>query len=250
MDSSSNDYHISFFKPTTQQAKTNRNMVIWLVSVWFIAIFGFHILLKIIEKPTPEPAYVTFQSTWSNIESGSSSLEDYQELGKSTLSVLGKIFVDSTEKIVLHNAFNWSLYQLTEDSLKSGLISSIQEFNTVKDQTENLSDEAYQNAKTQITAELSPKLALSDKDVRATILPLELSVLNIDNLTEETKKALPVIMEKYLVHSQSFLTDMKIFGFPFHYFYTAIFLLVLFVGLCWIYCVRTDKMNAELNIVD
>lgn len=250
MDSSPNDYHISFFKPTTTQAKTNRNMVLWLVSVWIIAIFGFQILLKIIEKPTPEPVYITFQSTWSNIESGSSSALDYQELGKSALSVLGKIFVDSTEKIALHNALSWSLFQLTEDSLKSGLISRIQEFNTVKDQTEDISDEAYKNAKHKIMTELSPKLLLSDKDVRATILPLELSVSNIDNLTEETKNALPVIMEKYLVHNQSELTDMKIFGFPFHYFYTAIFLLILFVGLCWIYCVRTDKMNARLNIVD
>ncbi len=250
MDSTSNDYHISFFKPTTTQAKTNRNMVIWLVSVWFIAIFGFHILLKIIERPTPEPVYITFQNTWSNIESGSSSIEDYQELGKSTLSVLGKIFVDPKEKTALHNALGWSLYQLTEDSLKTGLISSIEGFNKIKDKTENLSDEAYQNAKHNIIAGLSPKLALSDKDVRATILPLELSVSNIDNLTEETKKTLPGIMEKYLVHNQSKLTNMKIFGFPFHYFYTAIFLLVLFVGLCWIYCVRTDKMNARLNIVD
>lgn len=46
MDDSSNDYRISFFKPTTPQARTNRNMVVWLVLIWFIAIFGFQTMLR------------------------------------------------------------------------------------------------------------------------------------------------------------------------------------------------------------
>jgi hypothetical protein len=61
MDNSSDDYHISFFKPTTPQAVANRNMVVWLVVIWFFAIFGFQILLKVVEKPTPEQSYLTFE---------------------------------------------------------------------------------------------------------------------------------------------------------------------------------------------
>ena len=53
MEKPSEGYHISFFKPTTERARANRNMVLWLVTVWFVAIFGFQILLKILEKPVP-----------------------------------------------------------------------------------------------------------------------------------------------------------------------------------------------------
>ena len=61
MDHSSKNYHISFFKPTTPQAIANRNMVIWLVLIWFIAIFGFQILLRVLERPTPEPSYIVLE---------------------------------------------------------------------------------------------------------------------------------------------------------------------------------------------
>jgi hypothetical protein len=89
-DNSSNGYHISFFKPTTPQAKANRNMVVWLVSIWFIAIFGFQILLKLIEKPTPEPAYLSYQESWKNISNGNSSEIDFSEFAQAILMVLGK----------------------------------------------------------------------------------------------------------------------------------------------------------------
>jgi putative solute:sodium symporter small subunit len=79
---------------------------------------------------------------------------------------------------------------------------------------------------------------------------LELSAENTGKLTSETINSLPGIMKKYLIHNQSFLTDFKFLGFPFHYFYTAIFLLILFVGLCWLYCVKADSLNAKLGIVD
>ncbi len=69
MDEKNNSYHISFFKPTTEQAKANRNMVVWLICVWAVAIFGFQILLRIIEKPTPEAAFITFAEVWENVKS-------------------------------------------------------------------------------------------------------------------------------------------------------------------------------------
>ena len=60
MESQKNDYHISFFKPTTDIARLNRNIVVFLVCIWTVAIFGFQIALKVFEKPTPEPAYLAF----------------------------------------------------------------------------------------------------------------------------------------------------------------------------------------------
>ena len=250
MDNSKGDYHISFFKPTTPQALANRNLVVWFVIIWVVSIFGFQILLKVIEKPTPEPAYVTFQNVWENVTSDAPGEKEVIEFGQASLSVLGKVAIDPGDKAVLDNALSWSLYQLTSDSLKESLIASIQNFEKVKAEITNISDEAYIKLKKSLSAELSPILSLNQLDVRSKILPLELTSANITGLTDDTKEKLPAVMKRYLIHNQSFLTDTQFLGFPFHYFYTAIFLLVLFVGLCWLYCVKTDKLNAKLNIVD
>lgn len=250
MDNSSDEYHISFFKPTTPQAKANRNMVVWLVIIWFTAIFGFQILLRVIEKPTPESTYITFQKVWGDIENGSPNTTQLQEFGQTSLSVLGKLAITPDDRIALDNALSWTLYQLTEDSLRTDIVERVQEFEKIKTGIDDISDQAYINAKVSLSSELSPMLNISSMDVRSKILPLELSSKSMKSMTEDTKKNLPGIMKKYLVHNQSFLTDMRFLGFPFHYFYTAIFLLILFVGLCLLYCVKTDRLNAKLNIID
>ena len=250
MAKSPDDYHISFFKPTTARAKKNRNMVIWLVSIWFIAIFGFQIVLRIIEKPTPEPSYLSFQNVWNNVQSESPGTIELQEFGKATLSVLGKVAIAPDEKITLDNAMSWAIYQLTDDSLQSELVVRVQEFEKIKSEITNISDPTYLETKLSLAKDLSPVLNLQELDVRSTILPLELSSIDMVELTDQSIEDLPEIMEKYLVHNQSFLTDTKFLGFPFHYFYTAVFLLILFISLCLIYCFRTDKINRELNITD
>jgi putative solute:sodium symporter small subunit len=250
MENSTNDYHISFFKPANPHAKANRNMIVWLVLIWFIAIFGFHILLRLIEKPTPEPAYITFESVWENVKEGSDAKADLQEFGKSMLSVLGKVNILPEERSVLDNGLSWSVYELTSDSNRMAIVSKIQEFEKLKESITNISDLSYIEAKKELGWEASSTLNLPLTDIRSKILPLELVSADIEKLTEDTKANIPVIMEKYLIHNQSVLTDMKFLGFPFHYFYTAVFLLILFVGLCWLYCVKTDQLNAKYNIVD
>jgi putative solute:sodium symporter small subunit len=81
---------------------------------------------------------------------------------------------------------------------------------------------------------------------------LPTSIVKVENpsLSAESIKALPEIMKLYLIHNQSFLTDFKFLGFPFHYWYTAQFLLILFVVLCLIYAVTIDKINKEYNVVE
>ena len=249
MDNSSNDYHISFFKPTTPQALANRNMVVWLVLIWFVAIFGFQILLRVIQKPTPESAYIAYENVWGNIENGSPTNEELKQFGQAALSVLGKSITPEARNS-LDNAISWTLYQLISDDMKAEVIAEIQEFERIRTDVENITDPDYIAAKDALSAHLSPILNIASSDVRAIILPLQLSSAMMETLLEETKSSLPGIMEKYLIHNQSFLTDFKFLGFPFHYFYTAIFLLVMFVGLCWLYCVRTDNINRKLNIAD
>lgn len=248
MDNSDHDYHISFFRPTTPHTTANRNMVLGMVSTWFIAIFGFQFLLWVIEKPTPEPAYITFQDVWGAIESGDPSNTELQELGKAALSVLGKIAISPDDKIALDYALSWSVYQLTDDTQKENLVKKVRKMETLKSEISNISDEEYINMKLDLSTTLSPMLKLSVLDVRSKILPLELTSESMDNLTRETKEVIPGIMKKYLVHNQSFLTDTKFLGFPFHYFYTSVFLLILFIGLCLTYCIKIDLLNAKLHI--
>jgi putative solute:sodium symporter small subunit len=250
MSDSNNGYHISFFKPTTPQALANRNLTLWLLLIWFVAVFGFHFLMRGIEKPTKEAALISFENAWANVESGNAGPNDYQEIGKSTLLVLGKAAVSDDDRVMLSNAFSNSVYMLIEDSLKADFVAKVQEFETLKEGIKNIANVAYVEAKQEISGELSPVLNLSFMDVRSTLLPLMLESDNIEALSEETKSLLHATMSKYTIHYQSFLTDTTFLGFPFHYFYSAVFLLILFVGLCWLYCVRTDKLNAKFNIVD
>ena len=126
----------------------------------------------------------------------------------------------------------------------------IEGFEKYAEGIENINDEKYIDMKNTLSVALSKVIGLEEQDVRATILPLELNSKQSKELSAETIEKLPVVMKKYLVHNQSVLTDAVIFGFPFHYFYTAVFLLILFVGLCWIYCVRIDNLNKKFNIAD
>ena len=82
------------------------------------------------------------------------------------------------------------------------------------------------------------------------LLPFSIVKANSNILSEDVIKALPDIMELYLVHNQSFLTDFNFLGFPFHYWYTVQFLLILFVVLCLIYAVAIEKTNKKFNFVE
>ncbi len=244
------DYHISFFKPTTPRAKSNRNLALWLVSIWFLAIFGFHIVLRLIEKPTPEPAYLSFETAWNNMEMAEPTDEDFRLLGRSSLSVLGKIDISPEAQSVLEDAFSWSVYQLVPEAQKPELINTIREFEEVRAAISDLSDERYNELKIILSDRVTPVLDLSPQDARSKIIPFGLVSEDIAQLSGESREKIPLVMQKYLIHNQSVLTDTKFLGFPFHYFYSSVFLLVLFVVLCWVYCIRTDVMNKRLEISD
>ncbi len=76
VENQTNNYDISFFKPTTPIAKFNINITISLVTIWAIAIFRFQLILKIIEKPTPEVAYTEFEKVWDKVSEGSASADE------------------------------------------------------------------------------------------------------------------------------------------------------------------------------
>jgi len=246
MDPSQNDYHISFFKPTTESARHNRNMIVQLFIIWAVAIFGFQILLKIIEKPVPEPALALFVSSWTSIEAGTPSAVDYQGAGQAVLSVLGKIAIKADDKLLLKNALSTFAWQLSDqnDEFKS----KVSAFEEIAASITDISDEIYVAKKNELVPVLAGLFGLNELDVRSKIAPLEVKSSLMESFEDSGKDRMVETMGLYLTHNRSVLTDTKFLGFPFHYFYTAVFLLILFIGLCWLYCIRTDMFNKKYGI--
>jgi len=217
-------YEVNFFKPLSDHAKANKKLISSLAIIWAVAVFGFHFLLIFITTPTPEQTLDDFNSVWPQVvEDTSATIEMKQVFAKSMLMVLGKnIAVKDNHKTVLKESLSWSVYSMQPDSVKplyklepkSAAISI------------GLSSDGF------------------DKIMRNL---LTTSLIKVENysLSNESIEVLPEIMKLYLVHNQSFLTDFKFLGFPFHYWYTAQFLLILFVLLCVFYAVSIDKLNKK-----
>lgn len=250
MNPQENDYHISFFKPTTDSARRNRNMVVQLVLIWAIAIFGFQILLKILENPVPEPAFTLYESSWANIEAGNASAADFQKTGQAALSVLGKVAIDPGHRDALDNAVSWLAYQIADADQKKELLSKVSEFENLAASITDIADESYLAKKKELIPVLANIFNLNKQDIRTKIAPLEVKSSLMESFSNEQRNVFVESMGLYLIHNRSVLTDLHFLGFPFHYFYTAVFLLILFVGLCWLYCVRTDLFNKKYGIED
>jgi len=250
MDSEQEQYHFSFFKPSTDSARRNRNMVVQLILIWTVAIFGFQILLKIIEKPTPEAVYALYEQSWENITTGQYEALDLQKSSQAALSVLGKVAIQPAHREALDNAVSWFAWELADSGQKEQLQSLMTAFESIAGSISVFTDEAYVSKKNELLPLLGNLFKLPPNDIRVKIAPLEIKTTLMGSFDDENRKLFVESMDLYLVHNQSVLTDAKFLGFPFHYFYTAVFLLILFVGLCLLYCIRTDIFNKKYGIED
>lgn len=230
----SEKYNVNFFKPLSDHAKANKKLIIILASIWFVAVFGFQFLLMALNEPTPEKSYTTFQEVWPQVvENTDSTCVSKQELAKTFLYVLGKnVAVKDNHKMVLKNALSRLVFTMVPDSMNGVLKEepgeeSIALFN----KTIGLSNEGFD-------------ILLADL--------LTTSIVKVEGnpISEECIAAIPGIMELYLIHNQNVLTDFRFLGFPFHYWYTAQFLLIMFVVLCLIYAVLTDRTNKKYDFVE
>jgi putative solute:sodium symporter small subunit len=250
MEPNTQDYRMSFFKPTNKRTKANRNMVLWLVLIWAIAIFGFQIALRVLEKPTPEPILNSYNSLKENVYQGTATTEQYQEFTLVPLQVLCKVFISPDERAQLQTLLNWSFFKTLDTEQSLELEKEIKSFEKTEEVTTDILDADYQKAKANLITLAAPILGLSETDIRAKILPLELSSEYQKNISQEQTAQIETILNKYLIHNESVLTRTKILGFPFHYFYTAVFLLILFVLLCLLYCISADRLNKKYQIED
>ena len=230
----SNNFDLNFFKPSTKHARANRKLILFLATIWLVSVFGFQVLLMVLNKPTPEKAYASFEAIWpSVVERSEGNMEAKKEFARILLSVLGKnIAVTDAHKAQLKEAFSWNLYSMLPESDASILMQE------------------PGNRSIELAVE-TIGLADSGFDKILTSL-LSSSIIKVNNpeFPDESKKEIPGIMELYLVHNQNVFTNFTFLGFPFHYWYTAQFLLILFVALCFIYAKVIDKANKKHDFVE
>jgi putative solute:sodium symporter small subunit len=250
VEKETHDYNISFFKPTTELARINRNLAIKLLLIWAVSVFGFHFLLRIIEEPTPEPAYIAYEEVWPAIQSGEASLEEKRVFLNSSLSVLGKLLISPTDQARLDAVVSRLFFEMLPEEMRPGFIQKLRQFEASRAALTNLQDAEYNTLKDEIRVVAAEILVVEEYSLQAELIPFELLSSEMKPFEPALTQDVPGIMAKYLIHNQSFLTDWKFLGFPFHYFYTAVFLLVLFIGLCWYYCFRTDRVHKRLGIVE
>jgi putative solute:sodium symporter small subunit len=232
--SNSEHYDVNFFKPLSEHAKANKKLIIILATFWAVGVFGFQILLMVFNERVPEESYLIFDEVYPEV---TEDVDVYHEkkvkFAKSLLYVLGKnIAVQDDHKNILKKSFSWAALSLQPDSLKPAFLNDPAERSIARTITVlGLTNEGF------------------DK-IMSDLVPSSLVKLNSMELSQECKSQLPDIMALYLIHNRSFLTDFNFIGFPFHYWYTAQFLLIMFVVLCVVYATSIEKANKKYDFVE
>lgn len=254
---SSDQYNFSIFSPRNLHGKKNRNVIFTMLVIWAVAVFGFQFLLKAIEKPTPEKALTLFESEWSVIAVGNEEEADYRALLNSLLMVKGKITVAVSDRELLSEAISSVTFRMMPDSLSPLVLEKVTELEKMHSDIATLKGEQYmdlkfriQDASTNLIRILEPYTGYGTTSLEAPILAASLKKDYPVSLTEPSLARLPDLMKLYLTHNQSVLTDTKFLGFPFHYFYTAVFLLILFVAMCIIYNIMIEWRLGKEGIVE
>ena len=224
---------VNFFRPVTEHARANMKLILTLAIIWAVAVFGFQVLLILLNEPIPEANYTKFEQIWPGVVDGTNQdAQVKQDLSRITLSVLGKnIVLKQPHKDILKMTVSKLILNLLPEEQKVMFTQDPAGFLTGNDlhgilglQTDGFDKLLYE------------------------LLPTSLVKVENGDFTPEMKEQIPAIMQLYLVHNRSFLTDSRFLGFPFHYWYTAQFLLIMFVVLCIIYAVAIDKLHKKHNI--
>ncbi len=253
-----NDYNFSLFKPKTDYTRRVRNIIVSMILFWALAVFGFQILLKVTEKPTPEKTFTAFESVWDNIKVGNASFEENRIYIQSLAAVLGKSSVKPDKKLVLSKALSWRTYCLLDSSQQQNLAGLVQTLISNREalgktKTDNDYMQAKQmliSSKNDLIKQIAELHKIPDNSLDAGIIAYNLSPSVVQQLNLTDLEALPGIMKLYLIHNQSYLTNARFLGFPFHYFYTAELLLIIFVLLSLIYSLRIQRLQKRFNIVE
>jgi uncharacterized membrane protein len=252
------NYNFNLFRPRNRHGQKNRNIILSMLAVWFVAVFGFQILLKVLEKPVPEDSLKDFESAWPALKAGSASGAEARACLRSLLLVRGKTTGTPADQKVLDRAISSLAMSLVPDSSARAAVSgSAGDLKSMKAALQNLKDNDYLKMKESIAGKgkmLSDRMGqftgIESGTIESSILVSTLLPDFPGSLSGEEFAGLDGIMKLYLTHNRSVLTDTKVLGFPFHYFYTAFFLLVLFVFLCILYNLRLEMHMKKEGIVE
>jgi hypothetical protein len=228
-----------------------------MLLVWAVAVFGFQILLRVMQKPVPEKSLSLFESFWPAVVSGDMTSVDYKAFLQSLVLVKGKNMVKPDDQVVVSEAINYVAFTVFPDSIKAWVSTRVKEAKalqvtlvTQKDQ-QYLDTKALIRQKQQELARVSePFTGFQPGSLEAGIFVSSLQNDSPVSPVDGSLSRLPEIMQLYLTHNQSRLTDARFLGFPFHYFYTAVFLLILFVGLCIAYNILVEWRLSKEGIVE
>lgn len=239
---STDQYNFSIFAPRNRHGRKNRNVIFTMLAIWAVAVFGFQILLRVIEKPVPEPALGQFEEQWALIVSGNEADADYGALLNSLVMVRGKLTITEADKLLLSDAITASVSRMVPDSVRQTVIVGIGGLSRMHEEIKALKGQEYLDLKalirdsgSAITEALKPFTGYGTGSLEGPILVASLREEWSASFTGPDMSRLPEVMKLYLTHNRSVLTDTPFLGFPFHYFYTAFFLLILFVVLCIVY---------------
>ena len=227
----SKSYDINFFKPSTPFLKENIRSIIIGLLIWGVATYGFQILLRIMETPTPEAPYAAFMEYSSSLADGSASAEDKVAAANMYLAVLGKS-ASLLSNEPLKNAFTSTVYNILPAADQAALLDA-----AAKAADDKTVDVGFINA----------AMGIEGNKAMMAVVPYALSAVSPDAMAMYDP-ALKPVMDKFLIHNQSVLTDTIVLGFPFHYFFTALVLLTLFVLICLVYCQVIDKLVKKYDL--
>lgn len=254
---SSDNYNFSLFKPRNLHGRKNRNVILSMLLIWAVAVFGFQFLLRGIQKPTPEKPLSDFETLWPQAISKDLISVDYKTLLNSLVQVKGKNTVKPDDQKILNGAISCITFNVIPDSMRSGIQSGISNINSKKLQISKTKDQEFLDLKASILADeknissiTAPFNGFKTGSLEEKIYLGSLSETYPGSLSDNSLVRLPEIMKLYLTHNQSVLTDTPFLGFPFHYFYTAVFLLILFVCLCIVYNILIEWRLRKEGIVE
>ncbi|HBE42846.1 MAG TPA: hypothetical protein DDW27_16910 [Bacteroidales bacterium] len=254
---SPDQYNFSIFRPRNLHGRKNRNVIFTMLVIWAIAVFGFQFLLKSIQKPTPEKTLMTFESIWPKVIANDLSPADYKSLLNSLVLVKGKNMVKPKDQELLSDAISCAAFSSMPDTLRRSLLDGVAEIRSLKTQLLSARGDTYlEIAETikgiyrYITQVTEPWSGFREGSLEAPVFTASLNDSYPASLNDVSFTVLPEVMKFYLTHNQSVLTDTKFLGFPFHYFYTAVFLLVLFIVLCIIYNVLVERRLRREGVVE
>ncbi|OFY57039.1 MAG: hypothetical protein A2X04_16585 [Bacteroidetes bacterium GWF2_41_9] len=254
---SSENYNFSIFRPRNVHGRKNRNVILTMLLVWIVAVFGFQFLLRAIEKPVPEKALVTFEKLWPAVKTGRVSADDAKSFLNSLIMARGKGTLKTDEQKVLSDVISCFTGQMLTEELRATLTSTISEIESLRLMLPALKDQEFLATKKRIS-ELSnsivvitaPFTGIEKGTLESEIFKYTLKSDYPGTLNDKSFEGLEDIMKLYMTHNQSILTDTKFLGFPFHYFYTAVFLLILFIGLCIVYNILIEWRLKKQGVVE